>query len=565
MQTNCVAIIPARGGSKRIPKKNIKDFFGKPLIAYSIEVAIRSKLFSKIIVSTDDEEIATIAKKYGAEVPFMRPKNLSDDFTGTQDVVDHVIKYLDEQGEHYKFICTIYATAPLLQKKYLVQGYKELQQNNAVNSFSATSMPFPIQRTFKITNNGRCKMFFPENYLTRSQDLEEAYQDAGQFYFENRVLAKQSRNKVIFSEVSIPIILPRYLVQDIDTLEDWRRAELMYKILNQDIRHKDLTRKQFLPSKKDEIKLSSPISKVANKNYNKLRNILFRSDSSSSIGTGHIMRDLVLASQYNDAAIIFAVQDLDRNINHKIIEAGYGIEILKTNHIEEIHNIILKYNIDMIVIDHYQIDYKYEKELKKRNKKLKILSFDDTYEKHYCDILLNHNISANTKKYQDLVPNHCEIRCGIKHTLIRDEFLIEKMRQDIFIAMGGADHSNLNIKILEVLKRFNNITVNIVTTTANQNLEELKKHINKKSWIKLHINLNHIAKLIKKSDFAIITPSVIANEVYFMDIPFIVIKTASNQKEMYKYLKKKNFPTMKKFNPSILRKHLLEILEKKEN
>ena len=228
---NAVAIIPARGGSKRIPKKNIKDFFGKPLIAYSIEVALNSKLFDKVVVSTDDEEIAKIAKEYGAEVPFLRPKELSDDFTGTGDVVKHAIKYLEAKGESYEYVCTIYATAPLLQKKYLLDGYEKLKNSDAINTFSATTMPFPIQRTFKLDSNGRCKMFTPEHYMSRSQDLEEAYQDAGQFYWTK--INKKS-NKIMFSSDSIPIILPRHLVQDIDTLEDWRRAEFMYQALKQD-------------------------------------------------------------------------------------------------------------------------------------------------------------------------------------------------------------------------------------------------------------------------------------------------------------------------------------------
>ena len=232
---NAIAIIPARSGSKRIPLKNIKDFFGKPLIAYSIEVALSSNLFEKVIVTTDDENIANIAKEYGAEVPFLRPKELSDDFTGTVDVINHAVEYLDSQGENYEYICTIYATAPLLQKKYLVEGYEKLKNSDAVNAFSATSMPFPIQRTFKLDENNRCEMFTPEYYTTRSQDLEEAYQDAGQFYWENRKLAKKSKNKVVFSDISIPIILPRHLVQDIDTLEDWIRVELMYQSLNPNI------------------------------------------------------------------------------------------------------------------------------------------------------------------------------------------------------------------------------------------------------------------------------------------------------------------------------------------
>lgn len=231
MAKNAIAIIPARGGSKRIPRKNIKDFHGKPLIAYSIEVALKSELFEKVIVTTDDEEIASIARKYGAQVPFIRPRELSDDFTGTADVINHAIKYLEGQGESYEYICTIYATAPFLQERYLIEGYEKLKKSDAINSFSSTSMPFPIQRTFKLNKDGRCEMFTPQNFMTRSQDLEEAYQDAGQFYWANREKEKQNKNKVLFSEISIPVILPRYLVQDIDTLEDWKRAEFMYEAI----------------------------------------------------------------------------------------------------------------------------------------------------------------------------------------------------------------------------------------------------------------------------------------------------------------------------------------------
>ncbi len=226
----CIAIIPARGGSKRIPRKNIKEFYGKPLIAYSIQTVLASKLFDKIIVTTDDEEIANVAKKYGAEVPFIRPKELSDDFTGTGDVIKHALSWLEAEGETFEFACTIYATAPLLQSKYLIEGYNALKDSTAINVFSATSMPFPIQRTFKVNDEGRCEMFTPEHYTARSQDLEEAYQDAGQFYWTK---VDQTSDEIMFGKDSIPIILPRHLVQDIDTLEDWQRAEIMYKVIQE--------------------------------------------------------------------------------------------------------------------------------------------------------------------------------------------------------------------------------------------------------------------------------------------------------------------------------------------
>ncbi len=222
-----IAVIPARGGSKRIPKKNIKNFCGKPLIAYSIETALKSELFDEVIVSTDSEEIAKVSADYGAKVQ-MRPKELSDDYTGTWDVIDYVVDtYEKKSGKKVDYSCTIYATAPFLQEKYLKEGYEKLKNSDACRAFSVTTMPFPIQRCFKVVND-RCEMFWPENYSKRSQDLEEAYQDAGQFYWEKRDCKS---GDVFFGKDSIPIILPRYLVQDIDTPEDFKRAEYMYKAI----------------------------------------------------------------------------------------------------------------------------------------------------------------------------------------------------------------------------------------------------------------------------------------------------------------------------------------------
>jgi len=226
-----IAIIPARGGSKRIPRKNIKDFYGKPLIAYSIETAIKSKLFDKVIVSTDDEEIAKIAKEYGAQVPFLRPSELSDDFKSVGVALTHALDWYEKRGEVFEYSCMIYATAPLLQSSYLKEGFEKLQNSDATVALSVTSMPFPIQRTFKITNEGRCEMFWPENFNKRSQDLEEAYQDAGQFVWKKIF---QTQKDITFGSDTIPIVLPRHLVQDIDTLEDWERAQIIYKVITKE-------------------------------------------------------------------------------------------------------------------------------------------------------------------------------------------------------------------------------------------------------------------------------------------------------------------------------------------
>ncbi|MFK5936800.1 MAG: UDP-2,4-diacetamido-2,4,6-trideoxy-beta-L-altropyranose hydrolase [Sulfurimonas sp.] len=287
-------------------------------------------------------------------------------------------------------------------------------------------------------------------------------------------------------------------------------------------------------------------------------NILFRADSSSTIGTGHIMRDIVLASKYKNSNIIFATQELEGNINHKITEVGYKIEKVKSNDIKELDKLIKKLDIDLLIIDHYGIDAEYEKKLKIKNQTLNIMVLDDTYEKHHCDILLNHNISGDKKRYKGLVPKKCELRCGSKYTLLRDEFIKEKKKKTLFLAMGGADHSNINIKILEVLKGFKNIKVHLVTTDANSKLEELKKYVKNKKWIKLHINSKKLAKLMKKSDLAIVTPSVTINEVMFMELPFIAIKTAKNQEDMFNYLKKRGYAILNRFNPEKFQKLIKE-------
>ncbi|MHB0994702.1 MAG: UDP-2,4-diacetamido-2,4,6-trideoxy-beta-L-altropyranose hydrolase [Sulfurovum sp.] len=284
-------------------------------------------------------------------------------------------------------------------------------------------------------------------------------------------------------------------------------------------------------------------------------NILFRADSSSMIGTGHIMRDLVLADQFGDANVIFATQELSGNINHKIKEKNYEIEILNSSYIEELSNVIKKCSIDMIIIDHYGIDYEFEKMLKNKNHNLKIFVFDDTYEKHFCDILINHNIYADEKKYKNLVPNHCELRCGAKYTLLRDEFIEEKKKKDIakeaiFIGMGGADSANLSQKILEVLTPLTNHKINVVTTLANPNVDSLQAFVAKYPNVELHINSHKIAYLINQSILAIVSPSVILNELFYLDTSFIAIQTADNQKYMVEFLKKNEYDVLESWEAS---------------
>ena len=232
MNDRVVAIIPARGGSKRISNKNIKSFAGKPIISYSIKAAQETNLFDRLIVSTDSEQIAEVAKFYGAEVPFIRPAELADDFTATGPVLIHALNWLNEHDSATNYFCCIYATAPFVQPEYIIEGFNLLKKRNATTVFSVTTFPSRIFRALKIGEDGCIEMFWPEHENSRSNDLPEAYHDAGQFYWGNteRFLTE----KKLYSSNSVPIVLSPHSVQDIDTPEDWNIAEKMYSVLQMD-------------------------------------------------------------------------------------------------------------------------------------------------------------------------------------------------------------------------------------------------------------------------------------------------------------------------------------------
>ena len=227
-----LCVIPARGGSKRIPRKNIRDFCGKPMIAWSIEVAHASSCFDQVIVSTDDEEIAEVALHWGAEVPFRRPVELSGDFAGTTPVISHAVQWFLDSGREIEAVCCLYATAPFVEPSEIRCGLDLLMQmaNNRF-VFTATPYPFPIQRALGIDPvSGDAFMWHPENFDTRSQDLESSYHDCGQFYWGRSQAWLESSN---LFEGSRPLILPRWRVQDIDTEDDWIQAEFMQQVLSQ--------------------------------------------------------------------------------------------------------------------------------------------------------------------------------------------------------------------------------------------------------------------------------------------------------------------------------------------
>ncbi len=226
-----LAIIPARGGSKRILHKNTREFCGQPIIGYSIRKAIQSGLFDRVVISTDCEQVADVARQFGGEVPFLRPAELSNDHAGTMDVVRHAIEFAQNEWGQVDDVCCIYATAPLMSIEDVARGKSLLDKDSSLEfAFSVTTFASPIFRALRI-KEGQTQMFWPENLNSRSQDLEEAYYDAAQFYW-GRSGAFMHHNH-LYTARSAPVVLPRFRVVDIDTPEDWVQAEMLYEALNQ--------------------------------------------------------------------------------------------------------------------------------------------------------------------------------------------------------------------------------------------------------------------------------------------------------------------------------------------
>ena len=225
-----LCVIPARGGSKRIPGKNIKDFCGKPIIAYSIEAAMASGCFAKVVVSTDDDAIAEVALSLGAEVPFRRPPEISNDHASSGVVMSHAVGWFAERGETFEYVCMLYATAPFVGPDRLAEALGMLRERpDCSYCFTAVEFPAPIQRALRRDERGLAAMFQPENYEKRSQDLEPAFHDAGQFYWGRP--EAWAENRPVFLEPALMYVMPRSHVEDIDTPDDWVRAERLFRDL----------------------------------------------------------------------------------------------------------------------------------------------------------------------------------------------------------------------------------------------------------------------------------------------------------------------------------------------
>lgn len=288
-------------------------------------------------------------------------------------------------------------------------------------------------------------------------------------------------------------------------------------------------------------------------------NILIRSDSSSQIGLGHVIRDLVLAERYPDDSIYFACRQLSGNIIDRI---HFPVHLLTTDTPEELIGVIQNLKIDMVIFDHYSIDSVYEKTVKQATG-VKILCVDDTYASHHCDILLNPNLYADPLRYRSLVPETCTLQCGKEFLLIRKEFFdLQKHPKSssnaIFVSLGGSDPKNLTLPVLKTLG--DDFQINCITTSANPSLEMLQSYATSHPNVHLYTNISNIAELMVSSRYAIITPSSIAHEAITLKLPFIAIQSASNQDEFVRYLKSNNYPVIEHFSVKALHQALEEFL-----
>ena len=279
--------------------------------------------------------------------------------------------------------------------------------------------------------------------------------------------------------------------------------------------------------------------------------MLIRCDASSKIGTGHLMRDFVLAERFSTSEVAFATRALSGNLDALIAAKGFAHHSLRDNKPKRLIKLLKKNNYDLLIIDHYGIDAAFEREIKEALPELTLMVLDDTYEKHHCDILLNHNVYAKKKHYKDLVPKKTRLLCGAKHTLLREEFLAPQTpseKDSILIAMGGSDSQNLTLKILKSLPKKFALEINVITTNANKKLQKLQAFAKENKNATLHIQTKEVAKLALRAHFAIITPSGFANELYALKTPFIAIQSAKNQEFMSAFLSKRGFGVLEKFS-----------------
>lgn len=524
-----LAIIPARGGSKRIPRKNIKHFLGKPIIEYSIEAALQSDLFDTVMVSTDDEEIAEIAKAAGAVVPFLRSKKNADDYATTVDVILEVLYQYSTDNQIFTTACCIYPTAPFVTAQRLQTGLEMLENGQYDSVFPVLSFSFPIQRAVKINAQKRIELFQPEHLNSRSQDLETAYHDAGQFYwFKTEVIQKEKR---LWTDNSGVIILDDLEAQDIDNETDWRLAELKYQLKEAGVKGQGSG-----CNVSDAFEVSDTLAKPT---------IYFRADGNAKMGLGHIFRSLALAEMLSAD---FDCQFISRNplptLNDQILQVCSRL-IYVDNHQDDAQFLVDVYldSDSIIVLDGYHFDTTYQETIKKSG--AKIVCVDDIKNYHFlADAIINHAGGLTPKDYS--AEADTQFYLGLKYALLRQPFRLAaqqrmevKPSENLFICLGGADPKN---DTLEVVKKCSEVgyfkNIHLVLGGAYLHQKPLQEYLKQtKLAITIHRNLNaqQIVDLMQKCGTAITPPSTIAYEYLSVSGTLFLKVIADNQLNINRY------------------------------
>jgi pseudaminic acid cytidylyltransferase len=501
-----LCVIPARGGSKRIPRKNVRPFFGKPMIVWSIEAALSSGVFDHVIVTTDDHEIADVARAAGAEVPFMRPASLSDDKTPTVPVIAHAVAEAESIWGPQDFVCCLYATAPFVLPEDIRKARMLLDTTEADYAFPVTSFPFPIQRGVRLRDDGRMEMFLPEHALTRSQDLEEAYHDVGQFYWGRK--AAWLAGKALIGPDAAPLIIPRSRAQDIDTAEDWDRAEQLFSMFQ--ATH---------------------------------RKVVFRTDAGRDLGVGHVMRCLTLADEIKGQST-FACKELDGHLADVITGRGHGIHLLDVGlSVQEDASAVatLAQGHDLVVLDHYGLGAEWAKAMP-----APVMVLDDVADRdHVCAVLLDQNLGRKSADYDGLVPEGAARLIGPEYALLRPEFAQYRASslqrrveasgaaKRLLISLGGGDMQAVVTWILDVLRDVPGagaLRVDIILGAAANSPDAIRAACEGLACaVHIHTAVENMAEHMAKADLMIGAGGSTSWERCALGVPAIVLPLADNQ------------------------------------
>lgn len=518
---NSLCIIPARGGSKRIPRKNIKSFLGQPIIEYSIKAALNSGLFAEVMVSTDDDEIAGIALQAGAKIPFRRSDKNADDYATTVDVVLEVLDNYCADNQHFTSACCIYPTAPFITSKRLQSGFSLLQKGNYDSVFPVLPFSFPIQRAVKINSSKRIELFQPEHQNSRSQDLEKAYHDAGQFYwFKTAVIQTQ---KKLWTDNSGVLVVSEMEAQDIDTVIDWQLAELKFQL------------KQSKDQQSNDLL-----------NNNKPR-VYFRADGNAKMGLGHVFRSLALAEMLaQDFHCTFIIRQPLPILRQQILEICDELLELPTSDTLSEAKYLTTHHLesdDIIVLDGYHFTTDYQQVIK--NTGTKVVCIDDIKSYHFvADAVINHAGGLTPMDYS--TADDTVLFLGLEYALLRQPFRVAAAHRQsvgntehLFICLGGADPKNDTLAVLQHCEKIDAIVqIHLVLGGAYLHENALKDYLSSSNLrITIHRNLDaeQMVALMQQCGTAITPPSTIAYEYLSVGGTLFLKVIADNQLNINRY------------------------------